>query len=135
MHNAAEEAAAGFPVGHAVPCEGTGYEIGSMSIIRGARILPVASFDVDEVLKRIQFERVHPATDHLRRRIVTRCAGAATFHGVVGERVGDLAEAGFGIGRQRLGVRGGSGEGDGRGERQQAGHGHGMHPVQDRHSA
>ena len=37
VHNAAEEAAAGFPVGHAVPCEGTGYEIGSMSIIRGAR--------------------------------------------------------------------------------------------------
>ena len=39
VHNAAEEAAAGFPVGHAVPCEGTGYEIGSMSIIRGARNL------------------------------------------------------------------------------------------------
>jgi iron(III) transport system substrate-binding protein len=37
VHNAAEERAAGFPVGHAVPCEGTGYEIGSMSIIRGAR--------------------------------------------------------------------------------------------------
>jgi iron(III) transport system substrate-binding protein len=39
VHNAAEERAAGFPVGHAVPCEGTGYEIGSMSIIRGARNL------------------------------------------------------------------------------------------------
>ncbi|PHK93506.1 iron ABC transporter substrate-binding protein [Pseudoroseomonas rhizosphaerae] len=37
VHNAAEEAQAGFPVGHAVPCEGTGYEIGSMSIIKGAR--------------------------------------------------------------------------------------------------
>jgi len=37
VHNAAEERAAGFPVGWAVPCEGTGYEIGSMSLIRGAR--------------------------------------------------------------------------------------------------
>lgn len=42
VHNAAEEAASGFPVGHAVPCEGTGYEIGSMSIIRGARNLESA---------------------------------------------------------------------------------------------
>jgi iron(III) transport system substrate-binding protein len=42
VHNAAEERAAGFPVGHAVPCEGTGYEIGSMSIIKGARNLSVA---------------------------------------------------------------------------------------------
>jgi iron(III) transport system substrate-binding protein len=42
VHNAAEERQAGFPVGWAVPCEGTGYEIGSMSIIRGARNLPAA---------------------------------------------------------------------------------------------
>lgn len=42
VHNAAEERAAGFPVGHAVPCEGTGYEIGSMSILRGARNLQSA---------------------------------------------------------------------------------------------
>jgi acyl-CoA synthetase (AMP-forming)/AMP-acid ligase II len=36
-----------------------GYKAGWMAaIIRGARILPVASFDVDEVLRRIQFERV-----------------------------------------------------------------------------
>ena len=42
VHNAAEERAAGFPVGHAIPCEGTGYEIGSMSIIKGARNLSVA---------------------------------------------------------------------------------------------
>ncbi len=42
VHNAAEERAAGFPVGHAVPCEGTGYEIGSMSIIRGARNMQAA---------------------------------------------------------------------------------------------
>jgi iron(III) transport system substrate-binding protein len=42
VHNAAEERAAGFPVGHAVPCEGTGYEIGSMSIIKGARNMAAA---------------------------------------------------------------------------------------------
>ena len=42
VHNAAEERVAGFPVGHAVPCEGTGYEIGSMSILRGARNLAAA---------------------------------------------------------------------------------------------
>ncbi len=31
------EAAAGFPIKWAVPCEGTGYEIGSMSLVKGAR--------------------------------------------------------------------------------------------------
>ena len=36
-----------------------GYKAGWLAaIIRGARILPVASFDVDQVLRRIQFERV-----------------------------------------------------------------------------
>ncbi len=36
-----------------------GYKAGWLAaIIRGARILPVANFDVDEVLRRIQFERV-----------------------------------------------------------------------------
>ena len=51
VHNAAEERAAGFPVGHAVPCEGTGYEIGSMSIIRGARNLPQARRFYDWALR------------------------------------------------------------------------------------
>jgi iron(III) transport system substrate-binding protein len=37
VHNAAEERAAGFPVGWVVPCEGSGYEIGSMSLIKGGR--------------------------------------------------------------------------------------------------
>ncbi|MBM3599142.1 MAG: ABC transporter substrate-binding protein [Alphaproteobacteria bacterium] len=37
MHDAVAEAIAGFPVKTAAPCEGTGYEIGSMSIIKGAR--------------------------------------------------------------------------------------------------
>ncbi|MCC6203528.1 MAG: ABC transporter substrate-binding protein [Hyphomicrobiales bacterium] len=37
MHDAVAQTAAGFPVVTVAPCEGTGYEIGSMSIIKGAR--------------------------------------------------------------------------------------------------
>lgn len=37
VHDAVTERVAGFPVSNATPCEGTGYEIGSMSIIRGTR--------------------------------------------------------------------------------------------------
>ncbi len=37
MHDAVKQAVAGFPVKVVAPCEGTGYEIGSMSIIAGAR--------------------------------------------------------------------------------------------------
>src|SRR5829696_5328464 len=37
VHDGPGEALAGFPVKTATPCEGTGYEIGSMSIIKGAR--------------------------------------------------------------------------------------------------
>ena len=37
VHDAVTERLGGFPVGNAIPCEGTGYEIGSMSIIRGSR--------------------------------------------------------------------------------------------------
>lgn len=39
MHDAVAVAAAGFPVKAVAPCEGTGYEIGSMSIIKGSRNL------------------------------------------------------------------------------------------------
>jgi len=39
VHDGVTEALAGFPVKTATPCEGTGYEIGSMSIIKGARNL------------------------------------------------------------------------------------------------
>jgi iron(III) transport system substrate-binding protein len=39
MHDAITEANAGFPVGTNAPCEGTGFEIGSMSIIKGGRNL------------------------------------------------------------------------------------------------
>ncbi|MEV8468405.1 ABC transporter substrate-binding protein [Fluviibacterium sp. DFM31] len=42
MHDAVAQAVAGFPVTVVAPCEGTGYEIGSMSIIEGARNLEEA---------------------------------------------------------------------------------------------
>jgi iron(III) transport system substrate-binding protein len=41
-HDAVTERNAGFPVAYNTPCEGTGYEIGSMSIIRGSRNLQQA---------------------------------------------------------------------------------------------
>jgi iron(III) transport system substrate-binding protein len=37
LHDAVAQVAAGFPIVPVAPCEGTGYEIGSMSIIAGAR--------------------------------------------------------------------------------------------------
>lgn len=37
MHDAVKQGVAGFPVVTVAPCEGTGYEIGSMSIIKGSR--------------------------------------------------------------------------------------------------
>ena len=39
IHDVVTEAQAGFPVRSVAPCEGTGYEIGSMSLIKGARNL------------------------------------------------------------------------------------------------
>lgn len=42
MHDAVKQAVAGFPIQVVAPCEGTGYEIGSMSIISGARNLDEA---------------------------------------------------------------------------------------------
>ncbi|MEN0097985.1 MAG: ABC transporter substrate-binding protein, partial [Brucella pseudogrignonensis] len=39
MHDAVAMTAEGFPIKSIAPCEGTGYEIGSMSIIKGARNL------------------------------------------------------------------------------------------------
>jgi iron(III) transport system substrate-binding protein len=42
VHDAVTEKNAGFPVGYNTPCEGTGYEIGSMSILKGARNLEQA---------------------------------------------------------------------------------------------
>ncbi len=37
MHDAVKQAVAGFPIKVVAPCEGTGYEIGSMSIIKDGR--------------------------------------------------------------------------------------------------
>jgi iron(III) transport system substrate-binding protein len=42
VHDAVTEKNAGFPVTYAAPTEGTGYEIGSMSIIKGTRNLASA---------------------------------------------------------------------------------------------
>jgi iron(III) transport system substrate-binding protein len=39
LHDGMTEIANGFPVKLVVPCEGTGYEVGSMSIVKGARNL------------------------------------------------------------------------------------------------
>ncbi|MEM7260158.1 MAG: ABC transporter substrate-binding protein [Pseudomonadota bacterium] len=37
MHDAVKQAVSGFPIKVVAPCEGTGYEIGSMSLIKDAR--------------------------------------------------------------------------------------------------
>ena len=50
LHDVVTETMAGFPVGSATPCEGTGYEIGSMSIVNGARNLEGARRFVDLAL-------------------------------------------------------------------------------------
>jgi len=42
LHDVVTEIVEGFPVKTVAPCEGTGYEIGSMSIIKGARHLAAA---------------------------------------------------------------------------------------------
>jgi iron(III) transport system substrate-binding protein len=50
VHDVVTEAVAGFPVGNATPCEGTGYEIGSLSIVNGARNLEAAKKFADWAL-------------------------------------------------------------------------------------
>lgn len=52
QHGVLHEQARGFPVGMALPCEGTGQEIGSMAIIRGARNLENAKKFYDWALSR-----------------------------------------------------------------------------------
>ena len=42
VHDVVTEKNAGFPVAYNTPCEGTGFEIGSMSILKGARNLKQA---------------------------------------------------------------------------------------------
>jgi iron(III) transport system substrate-binding protein len=50
IHDGVTEALAGFPVKVATPCEGTGYEVGSVSVVKGARNLSNAQKFVDWVL-------------------------------------------------------------------------------------
>ncbi|NDP42227.1 MAG: ABC transporter substrate-binding protein [Aromatoleum sp.] len=50
IHDVVTEAQAGFPVKSVAPCEGTGYEIGSMSIVKGTRNLDAAKKFVDWAL-------------------------------------------------------------------------------------
>lgn len=52
MHDAVKQAVAGFPIKVVAPCEGTGYEIGSMSIIKGARNLENAKKFYDWALSK-----------------------------------------------------------------------------------
>ena len=51
MHDAVAQTVAGFPIVTVAPCEGTGYEIGSMSIIKGARNPDAAKKFYDWALK------------------------------------------------------------------------------------
>lgn len=50
MHDAVAMQVDGFPIKSVAPCEGTGYEIGSMSIIKGARNLASAKVWYDWAL-------------------------------------------------------------------------------------
>jgi len=50
QHDAVKQAVKGFPIKVVAPCEGTGYEIGSMSIIKGARHLKEAKAYYDWAL-------------------------------------------------------------------------------------
>jgi iron(III) transport system substrate-binding protein len=51
QHDAVTQAVEGFPINVVAPCEGTGYEIGSMSIIKGARNLDSAKAYYDFALR------------------------------------------------------------------------------------
>ncbi|WP_430511468.1 ABC transporter substrate-binding protein [Pannonibacter phragmitetus] len=51
MHDAVSMVAEGFPVKVVAPCEGTGYEIGSMSIVKGAKNMENAKIWYDWALK------------------------------------------------------------------------------------
>ena len=50
LHGVVKQAVSGFPVDGVAPCEGTGYEIGSMSIVDGARNLDEAKMFYDWAL-------------------------------------------------------------------------------------
>ncbi|WP_226781184.1 ABC transporter substrate-binding protein [Oceaniglobus trochenteri] len=50
QHDAVSQAVAGFPIGVVAPCEGTGYEIGSMSLVEGGQNPDEAKVFYDWVL-------------------------------------------------------------------------------------
>ena len=50
LHDAVAQTVEGFPVKSIAPCEGTGYEIGSMSIVKGARNMENAKIWYDWAL-------------------------------------------------------------------------------------
>jgi len=50
LHGVINDIVAGFPVLPVLPCEGVGYEVGSMAIIKGARNLDNAKRFVDWAL-------------------------------------------------------------------------------------
>ncbi|MEM5583692.1 MULTISPECIES: ABC transporter substrate-binding protein [unclassified Roseibium] len=50
QHDAVAQAVSGFPIGVVAPCEGTGYEIGSMSMVEGAQNPEAAKTFYDWVL-------------------------------------------------------------------------------------
>ena len=52
LHDHAKEKAKGFPLVLVAPCEGTGYEIGGLSIIKGARNMDNAKLFVDWALSK-----------------------------------------------------------------------------------
>jgi len=51
LHDAVKQAVNGFPIKVVAPCEGTGYEIGSMSLIKGGRNLDEAKKFYDWALE------------------------------------------------------------------------------------
>jgi iron(III) transport system substrate-binding protein len=51
IHDAVKQAVKGFPIVSVAPCEGTGYEIGSMTIIKGSRNLDEAKMFYDWALR------------------------------------------------------------------------------------
>lgn len=57
LHDAVTQRVSGFPIVPVAPCEGTGYEIGSMSIIKGARNLEEAKKFYDFALRKEIQER------------------------------------------------------------------------------
>jgi iron(III) transport system substrate-binding protein len=50
IHDAVKQAVKGFPIKSVSPCEGTGFEIGSMSLIKGARNMDEAKMFYDWAL-------------------------------------------------------------------------------------